>query len=348
MMNRLFLPLLALLLVVLVTADHLSRRQRDQQRALASDVRPLLARHLEVVPDRVRHIQLQLGTRRQTWSYIREGHSWRYPAYFNAFAQVDRIDFLLRSLLEGVGTVVADDGGVEDATRGLSDEQALKVRFLGSDNRLLLESWIGRGIPDLRSAESYLKRTADATVFHWHANPRHALDGGNPPMIDRLVLPRALGRKALVAISISTAGNLSLALRREDLPIEIREDGMPMPPAPGSSHVWLATFEDGSTDTCRIENVHAYTSMLKGLTFERLNDPATMQGSMWGEGAREFVLTDEDGVADLLTLQFDERGEALLYSKSTRLLSTIAAARAALLTPTREALLAERLPAPAP
>jgi hypothetical protein len=347
-MNRLFLPLLALILIALVTADHLSHRRRDQQRALASEVRPLLARDLEVVPDRVRHIHLHLGVRPQTWSYVREGHSWRYPAYFNAFAQVDRIDFLLRSLLEGVGTVVPDNGGVEDAPRGLADEQALKVRFLDSDNRLLLESWIGRGIPGPRSAESYLKRAADDTVFHWHANPRHALDGGNPPIIDRLVLPRALGRKALVAISISTAGSVTLALRRENLPIEIREDGMPMPPIPGSSYVWLATFEDGSTDTCRIENVHSYTRLLKGLTFEHLNDPAIMQGSMWGDGAREFALTDEDGVVDLLTLQFDERGEALLYSTSTRLLSTIDAARAALLTPTREALLAERLPAPTP
>ena len=351
-MNRRFLlPMLALLLVALVTADHLSRRQRDQQRALASAVRPLLAGHLEVVPDRVRQIQLQLGARPQTWTYVREGQSWRYPAYFNAFAQVDRIDYLLRCLLEGVGTIVS--GEADNATRGLANDQALKVRLLDGGKHLLLESWIGRGIPDQRSGESYLKRAADDTVFHWHANPRHALDGGNPPIIDRLVLPKALGRKALVAISISTAGNVSLALRREDLPIEIREDGMPMPPVPGSSHLWLATFEDGSTDTCRIENVYAYTSFLKSLAFERLNDPAIMRDPMWGDGLgaadlSAIELTDEEGVVDLLTLKLAEGGEALLYSSSTRLLYTIDAAKAALLIPTREGLLVDSLPEPSP
>ena len=201
-MNRRLLPLLALILVILGATDHLSRRHRDHQRTAASQLRPLVDRSLEIVPDRIRRIQLQLGTRPQTWTYIREGRSWRYPAYYSAFAQGDRIDHLLRSLLAGVGTVV-DGGGSNHVARGLGHDRALKINLFDGDGRVVLAAWIGRGIPGVRSTESYIRRAGDDTVFHWHANPRHALDGGDPPIIDRLVLPKALARKPLAAISIT-------------------------------------------------------------------------------------------------------------------------------------------------
>ena len=345
-MNRRLLPILTLVLVALAATDHFSRGNRDRQRSVASHLRPLLDDRLEIVPDRVRRIQLQLGTRPQTWTYIREGRSWRYPAYFNAFARGDRIDHLLRSLLEGVGTVV-DGGGSNHVARGLGHDRALKVNLFDGDGRVLLASWIGRGIPGVRSTESYIRRAGDDTVFHWHANPRHALDGGDPPIIDRLVLPKALARKPFAAISINGVSGGSVALHREDLPIEIRDDGIPMPRAPGSTHVWLASFDGGPADTCRIENVHAYTSFLRRLSFARLNDPAIVEQQKTADGISTIELTDEDGVIDLLRLIPVDGGERLLYNGSTRLLSTIDGARAALLIPTREALL-DSLPKPSP
>lgn len=345
-MNRRFLPLPALILVVLGATDYLSRRHRGDERTAASQLRPLVDGSLEIVPDRVRQIQLLLGARPQTWTYIRDGHSWRFPTYYNAFAQPDRIDHLLRSILEGVGTVVASAGS-NHASRGLEEEQALKVRFLDGDGSLLLAAWIGRGVPGLRSAESYIRRAGDDTVFHWHANPRHALDVGNPPIVDRLVLPKALARRPLAAIAIKAVGGGSIVLHREDLPIEIREDGVPMPRAPGATQVWLASFDGGRADTCRIENVHAYTSFLRRLTFTRLNDPAAHRQQMAVGGVGTIELTDEDGVVDLLQLIPVDVGGPLLYNSSTRLLSTVADAGVALLIPTREALL-DSLPEPSP
>ena len=345
-MNRRLLPLLALILVILGATDHLSRRHRDHQRTAASQLRPLVDRSLEIVPDRIRRIQLQLGTRPQTWTYIREGRSWRYPAYYSAFAQGDRIDHLLRSLLAGVGTVV-DGGGSNHVARGLGHDRALKINLFDGDGRVLLAAWIGRGIPGVRSTESYIRRAGDDTVFHWHANPRHALDGGDPPIIDRLVLPKALARKPLAAISITGVNGGSVALHREDLPLEIRDDGIPMPRAPGSTHVWLASFDGGPADTCRIENVHAYTSFLRRLSFVRLNDPAAHRHQMAADEIGTIELTDEDGVVDLLQLIPVDVDGPLLYNSSTRLLSTIGDAGAALLIPTREALL-DSLPEPSP
>ena len=338
-MNRLILGLAAAL-VALLLADRLAIRHRDARRIETSELRPLLNSRLEIVPERVRQIRLQLGDRPQAWSYVKRGRTWRYPEYFDAFVREDRIDFLLRSLLEGVGTFVSADADRDQYDYGLEPHRALRVGLDDRSGDELLEVWIGRSVPDARAGEVFVKRAVDDSVFHWHANPRQVVDVGNPPLLDRLVLPRALGRKPFVKLLFRNGESGSLSsLRREELPFEVT-GGLPVPRAPGSSYAWLATV-GGSEDTCIAENVYAYMSFLKRLKYKRLNDPATGSRRLRGEGVdtRTLELTDEDGVVDILEVGAgDADGDVLLLHHTTGLVYTVAKEKASLLFPNREAL----------
>ena len=338
MMNRLIL-ILAAALVALIFADYLTLHRRDGRRIETSELRPLLHSRLEIVPDRVRQIRLQLGDRPQVWTYVKRGRTWRYPEYFDAFVRDDRIDFLLRSLLESLGTFVSADEDEYDY--GLEPHRALMVGLDDRSGNKLLEVWIGRGVPNARAGEVFVRRAVDDSVFRWHANPRQVIDAGNPPLLDRLVLPRGLSRKPFVKLLFKNGESGSVSsLRRDELPLEGTARVLSGPRTPGPSYAWLVTV-DGGENTCIAENVYAYTSFLKRLKYKRLNDPA--MGSRLrqdgGVATRTLELTDEDGVVDILEVGAGGAdGDVLIRHQSSGLVYTIAKEKASLLFPNKETL----------
>ena len=89
------LTTLAFVLVMLVGFDDwLSKRQAAEQ-IRASRLQLLFVPSSEIVPERIRRIEVHAGAGRRIWVYEKIGKHWRYPSYHGAYIQQDRVDFYL-------------------------------------------------------------------------------------------------------------------------------------------------------------------------------------------------------------------------------------------------------------
>ena len=95
-MTRWLVALASVLAVLVLIEDYAVERQR-QHDALHGTLRPLAT----VNKANVARIIAVAGNGR-TWRYMLVDSTWRYPAYFDAFVQPQRIDHLSRST-SGVG-----------------------------------------------------------------------------------------------------------------------------------------------------------------------------------------------------------------------------------------------------
>ena len=193
-------------------------------------------------------------------------------------------------------------------------------------------------LPVLRAGESYIQRVGADSIFHLHAHPVHALDTAPPaPMLDRRVLPQALQRKGLRQISF--AGDPSYPV--QSLSRQLKAMTAPGPMMP--TYEWIA-LSAASADTCLSANAEAYADFLKRLTWSALHDPGRTDAFAQ---VSYLYLEDEEGAIDTLAIGVaDERGRYLRLHTTGHVFS-ITPARAALLFPTRAALL-DTLPHPSP
>jgi hypothetical protein len=321
------------LLLLLTLASHLLESRQQARRQETGVVRPLGAVPA-LAPER---LQVQLG--QQTWTYQRQAGHWRYPGYFDAFALAEGIDYVLESLLRAPGTVYGTGG---DLVRlGLDSGQALKFRVEGEGGALLAEVWIGHGIPSPGAAECYARPTGSDTIFHLHANPRMALGRGTPPFLDQRVLPAALGRKPLRRVEFARPDYPLRSLRWvQTALVPPSLTGRP-PQLPENE--WRAEW-GGQDLACGTANAFAYAEFLGQLRWTALKDPRAFSGPLQGQ----LRLRDEADSTDVLELgPPDERGHVLLRHRGTGLVCTLEPSQAALLFPSREALL-DTLPAASP
>lgn len=331
-MKRLHQGLLVLL-ALLALADYLLETRQQTHRQQAGTLRPMT-----ITPDLApQQLQVQLGP--QSWTYVRRAGHWRYPGYFDAFAQAEGIDYVLESLLRAPGTVYTTGG---DLTRlGLDPEQALRFRVEGEGGVLLAEVWIGQGIPGPGAPECYARPAGSDTLFHLHANPRLALGRSAPPLLDNRVLPAALGRKPVARIEFSRPGYPLRSLRRV-------QTGAAPPPLPGRppqlpEYQWRAEWGDRDL-VCGTGNALAYVDFLGQLRWTALADPRTFADPPGGQ----LRLRDEADSVDVLEVgPPDERGRLPWRHQGTGLVGVLEPAQAALLFPSREALM-DTLPAASP
>ena len=109
------------------------------------------------------------------------------------------------------------------------------------------------------------------------------------------------------------------------------------------TYEWIASSATGA-ETCPSANVEAYADFLKRLTWSALHDPSRTDAFAQ---TRYLYLEDEDGTIDTLAIgAADDRGHYLRLHTTGHVCS-ITPARAALLFPTRSALL-DTLPQPSP
>ena len=332
---RLLPAILLLLLGLLVSADYLLQESRRQDRRTTGSLRSFA----NLSADQVRSFQIKFN--KTTHRYVRRDSTWRYPAYFDAFADPGRVDQFLGSLLQSAATVVATNPA-RQAHFGLQPEAAIEVVLQGPADTVLLEALIGRGAPGRGASEAYVKKAGNDTLLHLHANPRLALASGNPPMLDRRVLPTALRRKSLRRITFVNASGLR-QLRR----IETALHGFPLPGRmpTGPTYVWLATFA-AREDTCLNASAFAYASFLSRLRYEELHDPHNAKG--FESSSARLELTYEDDVVDVLEVGGrSDKGHIYLHHHTSGQILTISAAKADLLFPTRSTLL-DSLPQPSP
>ncbi len=323
--------LIALLLGLLMATDHFLQHHREARRRSGGTLRPFA----DLPVERVQSFQVRSGPSPRIWTYVRRDSTWRYPDYFEAFVQSARVDQLLGSLLQSLGTVVATEPE-NRAHFGLLPEQAVAIDLQDASGALLLKVLVGRGAPGLDAGEAYVRKADSDTLFHLHANPRLVLGGGDPPMLDPHVLPRALKRRSIVRINFEHGSTLR-ALRRVET--------LPAGPLQGPPYAWLAAFA-GREDTCLNASAFAYTSFLTRLRYEELHDP--QQSEAFAEISGWLELAHEDGAVDVLEVGGrNHQGHAFLRHRTTGQVLTITAPKAELLFPTRSALL-DTLPQPSP
>ena len=331
-------------LVLLALGDGWQRHRREAARRLGSTLRPLVHPALQVVPERERRLHVLAAGGAHQWTYERRGRAWRYPARFDAYASGDRLEFLLTSLLRSSGTVVSTDPDAL-ARFGLGGQQVVRVILEDDIGVPLLQVDVGRPAPGPRGGEVYVRLAAQDTILHLHANPRQALTGGLPPMLDPRVIPRGLERRALVRVDFETDDPSGLRSLRRVEAEPVAETGRPRSPAGlGPTYEWVATY-GSRRDTCVNASAYAYLSFLSDLQYRDLVDPAG-SGYDLGSGGR-LTLVDEDGAVDILEVGAGRQDEVYLHLPSTGLVYTIDADRVRLLMPARQLLL-EPLPQPSP
>ena len=330
--------LLAILLglaVAFILADHSLRASRRTAHLHASALRPLAPVAVEEVG------AFQIAAFGRNWTYVRRDSTWRYPAYFDAFVQTNRVEQFLKSLLQATCSVVGSEPG-DWQHFGLAPVQAMQVALVDVAGAPLLQAWVGRGAPGRGAPESYIRLAAADTVYHLHANARLALDNADPPMLDRRVLPQALSRRSLTRITFEHRGPLQTLERIEIAPaLPAFSGGLPE----GPTYAWLATFSSRE-DTALNANAFAYTSFLTRLTYEALQDPRTPEAFATLTG--KLHLEDDSGVVDILEVGGqDAEGHTYLRHTTTGHLYTIAAQKSTLLFPAHQTLM-DTLPDPSP
>ncbi len=318
------LIVLAAVLGLLLVVDFALDRSAASQRNLAGSVHPVVG----IDPQRAQ--TLRVARSGQRWAYVLRDSVWRYPAYFDAYAQRQRVDQLLRCVMTSSGSIVADNGHTAHGF-GFGAQDAIEVAVLDERGRTIVAAEVGRGIPGALGSESYFRRAGEDTVFHLHANPRLALDEAAVPMIDRHLLPQALPRSAIVRITFPGRATELGSLWREEVPT----DPAGSRSFRGPSYRWRTRWA-GQDTTCVDNSVYAYLSYLSRLRYDRLLAAGEIDVGV--EGARTVLLEDDKGVVD--TLEVVAADEAAIVShRRARQISTLTVEQAELMFPAISALL---------
>lgn len=338
-MARLLAVLAGLFAVLFLAEDYLRERQ-IAQRELYGSLRSLAQIDLNDV--------VQIGVRAvdgRTWRYVRVDSSWRYPDYYEAFAQPKRIEHVLKSLLHTPASVVSVEAG-DLVHYGLMPTSPV-LELVDETGTPLLTARLGRGAPDMRAGEAYIQLVNFDTIYHLHANPAHAFDSADPPMIDRRVRPRALGQKTISHIRFAGAPGFAFA---PDYPVRmlVREMSAPatpnVPGAPpgGPTYVWRGVFADGERE-CVVGSVFAYVGFLERLSWDALRDARESAAAF--SAVRSIYLADEDGRTDTLDVGAATADGQLVRYRTTGQVFSISSAKAELLFPVEKVLL-DTLPQP--
>ena len=316
------LIVLAAVLGLLLVVDFALDRSAASQRSLVGSVRPVVG----IDPQRAQ--TLRIARSGQRWVYVLRDSVWRYPAYFDAYAQRQRVDQLLKSVMTSSGSIVADDGHTAHGF-GFGAQDAIEVAVLDERGRTIVAAAVGRGIPGALGSECYFRRAGEDTVFHLHANPRLALDEAAVPMIDRHLLPQALQRSAIVQITFPGRATGVRSLWREEVPPAGSRSFR------GPSYRWRTRWA-GRDTTCVDNSVYAYLSYLSRVRYDRLLAPGEIDVGV--DSARTVLLEDDKGVVD--TLEVVDAGDVAVVShRLARQTSTLTVEQAELMFPAVDALL---------
>jgi hypothetical protein len=335
----------AALLVVLIAIEHYVSSRQTAERLLTSTLRPLT----DVAPAAITSIELRQGDAPASWRYARVGDHWRYPAWHDAYADRQRIEQLLRGLLATSCTVVS---GRRDAHArfGLTAARSMHVTLADSTGAPRVVLAVGRGIPGPGAGETYVKLAAADTVYHLHANPRHAvmpaagaaMSGVPPtvvaPMLDPHVIPRALERRATVGVTIHRRPRKSspLVLRRVQLATTAAAGSRSRDDGP--TYGWIVS---GTPDTLRrVPRVYDYLTFVRRLRYASIHAPGEFRPAAPAELGGTVELEDDGGAIDVLEVGgATTDGTVWLANRTTCQLFTLAPAPAALLLPAATTLL---------
>jgi len=333
-MNRILIAAVVLLVVLSVT-DRTMEHRRQSLLTLSSSFRSLVDPP-RVTGDDVHRIDVGTGLQMARWQYVREDGLWRYPGHHNAMVQEDRIDRLLKGVLEAKGTVVASTPS-QSVHLGVGQEQALRLTLRDAGGGVLQEVMVGTPVPGRGNDEAYARLAASDTTLHLHANPRLAI--GEPatagvPMVDPHVLPKALARKAVTEITFQHAAGYPV---RSMVRVQLEQKEGTRPGLPeGPTVEWRYATGSGE-GVCNTSRGFGYVSFLSRLRYAALHDPE--QGGRYGFGGQAVHLIDEEGIVDTLDVGgVDAAGNTYVRNRSAWQVCTVTPPKARLLFPPESTL----------
>lgn len=354
-MNRLLIGLTVALGVLMWTNSRVDRRR--EARRLDESAFVSLGSLKNVGVDNVAGLEVRTGTATESWRYSLRDGDWRYPGYFNAYVEKPRIQSLLDSVLNGLGTKIIRRQ--KDSHYGLTAEEAVKLTFLDDKDKLLMEAWLGRVVPGRSANASYMKIAKAPGIYLIHKNPRPLLTPSPPkgkgpgsharqaPMIDSRVFPGALGRRSVSKVLFRGRTGYQL---KDLFRVEIERDEsspgkMPAgrPPAgrepEGPRVEWHGNFA-GKKEVFLMSNVSSYVNFLSQLRYETIVDGNSRAAKNFRASGGRIVLEDREGEKDTLEVGGkDRKGRVYIRNRTTGQVFTIAANKAAMLFPARSTLM---------
>lgn len=355
-MSRLLIGLTVVLGVLVWTNSRIDRRR--EARRLDESAFVSLGGLKNVELDMVAGLEVRTGTATESWRYSLRDGDWRYPGYFNAYVEKPRIQSLLDSVLNGLGTKIIRRQ--KDSHYGLNPEKAVKLTFLDDKDKLLMEAWLGRIVPGRSANASYMKIAKAPGIYLIHKNLQPLLTAPPPkgegpasqarqaPMIDSRVFPGVFGRKGVSKVFFRGRKGYQL---KDLFRVEIEKDEngstgkMPAghPPAgrelEGPRIEWHGNFA-GKKEVFLTSNVSAYVGFLSQLRYETIVDGASRAAKNFRAVGGRIVLEDREGEKDTLEVGGkDRKGRVYIRNRTTGQVFTIAANKAAMLFPARSTLM---------
>ena len=323
--------------ILLYGLERLLSDRQSAQRNLASRLRPFPGSE-ELTVEEVKSLRISQSQSSTAWIYRFSDDAWHYPAYHNAFAQSDKINPLLESILKSLGTVKSV--AAEEASRfGFGSKTSLAIELGDSTGKSRLKLEVGHAVPGRDTGESYMRSADSDTIYHMHGDPYRSLKWNpaavRPPMIDPFVLPRALNRRAIVIVRFRASKYPLRTLRRVLVEPEESEGRSPLD---GPTTEWRGEFESGEQKVYNPSGF-AFTNYLSRLKYEDLHDPESPD--IYGfSGAKWIILEDEDSVVDTLDVGGkSEQGNVYLRHRTTGQVLSVKAHKADLLFPTQALLI---------
>ncbi|MFC1474506.1 hypothetical protein ACFLQK_00540 [bacterium] len=303
--------------------------------------------------------------------YRKTDGAWRLTVYRDAYAQADRIEGIVRDILES-GGVPADRRGREDSFYGI-DENSLRIKLYAENGEPVADVICGRQLPGMWQRDSYVRVTGREEIYHINGNPvpKIGARGSLPPLVDPKIIPSALGSLGEPAQVIFEPPGVMPVMRierRERQPSE--EEGRNMPPAMRDMkhYDWYAISESEEAQDAQVAEVKldersagSYINFIRNITYNRISRLEELPGGAGGPAERRIVVLfeksqsgaeegDEETKPEIrkeyIEIRGDDgKGNRLVYFSGTGFTASVDPRKAQLLFPDMEIL---KNPQPSP
>lgn len=318
---------------LLACLDAALARRAERSRGRESSFQPM-GTAAGVMPAAVHGLEAALGMR--SWRYARQDGRWHLLDRPSSFVDEEALGRALAPL-ERPGARVSP--GRPDSDYGLAGAETLKLRYLDSAGRELLELWVGRDAPGPPGAAVYMKRFGEPGVVLVLADPRapfsRALAEGAAPLEDRHVVPRSLAVADVAKIFFERRGYPLSALERSEAARPRDTAGRPETPAVE----WSAVFVDGRREPLDAARTEAYARSLAGLRYGAQLTPAAEAARRFRPSQGVIAIADSKGRRDTIEVGGDPaQGAILVRCRSTGRIFSLPWETARGLFPTRQGL----------
>jgi hypothetical protein len=311
--------------------------KKTRQQRLQDSIFRSLAQGTAISVEQVGRVVLSLPNSDTTWIFRRGDPGWRLPEYHDAFVLGPELDGILKAVLEGRGTIVGR--APEDSPHfGVTSQDVMKLDLFAIGDAPLMNVWVGRIAPGQRARECYMTVEGRASIYHMNSNawgPLKWTPGSSfPPLLDRRVIPGALGRRFVARITFGgTQAPLLREIVRKDLPMDLRPDR-------GPRYEWYGTLENGSKKLLANSDTLNYVNSILNLDFDELAESRSSFAREFRDPALTVSLKYDGDATDLLELGVKKGQDRYhLSNATTGQVFFLSAKKVATLIPDGEALL---------